>query len=221
MGSQKESCHLQNKRPLPPATAGFEHVNRYWDRTMNLPAAKILPGECYVSGHGEIIATVLGSCIAACIRDKEIGVGGMNHFMLPLQNENSQINRANLVNSELCYGNWAMEYLINTIIKMGGRRDRLEVKVFGGGKVLSGMTNIDIGRRNVEFVLDFLDRDRLKVVAKDLGSDHPRKVLYFPDTGAVKLKRLRIVENDTVQRREKAYYDQMKQKTQTGDIELF
>lgn len=188
---------------------------------MNQPAAKILPGECYVSGHGEIIATVLGSCVAACIRDKEIGVGGMNHFMLPLQTGTNQITRPSLANSELCYGNWAMEYLINTIIKMGGRRDRLEVKVFGGGRVLSGMNNIDVGRRNVEFVLDYLDRDRLNVVSKDLGSDHPRKVLYFPDTGAVKLKRLRSTENDTVERREKAYYDQMKKKPQSGDIELF
>ncbi|WNO07911.1 chemoreceptor glutamine deamidase CheD [Teredinibacter sp. KSP-S5-2] len=211
-----------NAKLFPPVIAGFEHVNRYWDRRMDMPAAKILPGECYVSAHGEIIGTVLGSCVAACVRDAKIGVGGMNHFMLPVQSSDShKVNRPSVVNAELCYGNWAMEYLINTIIKLGGRRDRLEVKVFGGGRVLSSMTNIDVGRRNIEFVLDYLDRDCLKIVAKDLGGESPRKVLYFPDTGAVKLKRLRTMQNDTIQKREKAYLDKMSKKPKSGDVELF
>ena len=206
---------------LPEPVKGFEHIKRYWDVHLNLPTAKILPGECYVSTRGEMIVTVLGSCIAACIRDTAMKIGGMNHFMLPVQSTNNTFTRPNAVTAELCYGNWAMEYLINSILKLGGKRERLEVKVFGGGRVLAGMTNIDIGQRNIEFVLDYLARDHLKIVSQDLGSDCPRKVLYFPDTGAVKMKRLRVSASDSVQQREKAYLDSMKKKPDAGDLELF
>ncbi len=214
---------LNVKRSQTPAKVivGFEHINRYWDKRMNIPAAKILPGECYVSSCGEMISTVLGSCVAACIRDKAIGIGGMNHFMLPVQTTDRIINRPSAVNAELCYGNWAMEYLINAILKQGGKRERLEVKVFGGGRVLSSMSNIDIGGRNVEFVLSYLEKDGLGVSAQDLGSDYPRKVLYFPDTGAVKLKKLRTRANNTIEKREKAYLDSMVSKPTAGDVELF
>ncbi|WP_096084886.1 chemoreceptor glutamine deamidase CheD [Agaribacterium haliotis] len=209
------------KAKLPNALAGFEHVNRYWDRRMDTPAAKILPGECYVSDKGEMIVTVLGSCVAACVRDKRLGIGGMNHFMLPVQHSDRAIERPSLVNSALCYGNWAMEFLINEIMKLGGTRSHMEVKIFGGGKVLSGMNNIDIGARNVGFVLEYLEREGLRIDAQDVGSDCPRKVLYFPDTGAVKLKRLRVRANDTVERREKAYMESMMEKKSSSDVELF
>ncbi len=188
---------------------------------MGMPAAKILPGECYVSKTGEMIVTVLGSCISACIRDRKIGVGGMNHFMLPIQSSHASDART-AVNSALCYGNWAMEFLINEILKQGGIKKNLEVKLFGGGRVLASMSNIDIGARNIAFVTEYLQQEGLYVASKDLGSDHPRKVLYFPDTGSVKLKRLRTQANDTIQQREKEYMDSMqKEKPPTGDIELF
>ena len=206
---------------LPAPIKGFEHIKRYWDPNLNLPTAKILPGECYVSAEGEMIVTVLGSCVAACIRDSALKIGGMNHFMLPVQSASNTFNRPNAVTAELCYGNWAMEYLINSILKLGGKRERLEVKVFGGGRVLAGMTNIDVGQRNIEFVLDYLARDQLKIVSQDLGSDCPRKVLYFPDSGAVKMKRLRVTAINTVQQREKAYMDAMRKKPEAGDVELF
>lgn len=206
---------------LPPATRGFDHINRYWDRRMNLPAAKILPGECYVSEVGEMIVTVLGSCIACCVRDRRLGIGGMNHFMLPVQSGENAIERANLANSALCYGNWAMEFLINEILKRGGRKELLEVKVFGGGRVLASMSNIDIGARNVSFTFEFLAKEQLKIAAQDVGQDYPRKVLYFPDTGAVKLKKLRTRANETIEAREKAYLDSMAKKPSSGDVELF
>jgi CheD, stimulates methylation of MCP proteins len=211
------------KSDYQPVTSisGFEHINRYWDRRLGIPAAKILPGECYVSRTGEMIVTVLGSCVAACVRDVKIGVGGMNHFMLPVQLGEQSISRPSVVNAELCYGNWAMEYLINAILKQGGRRDRLEVKLFGGGRVLSSMTNMNIGKRNVEFVLDYLQKDSLTIAAQDLGSDYPRKVLYFPDTGAIKLKKLRTRMNNTIEQREKAYLDSMVKKPASGNVELF
>ena len=196
---------------------GFEHVNRYWDTRMRMPAAKILPGECYVSKTGEMIVTVLGSCIAACIRDRKIGIGGMNHFMLPIQKDSG----GGAITAELAYGNWAMEFLINEIIKQGGRKSNLEIKIFGGGKVLSNFSQIDVGARNIEFVLRFIEQEGLQVAARDVGSDHPRKVLYFPDTGAVKLKRLRIRANDTIEVREREYIESMNKKPESSDIELF
>lgn len=209
------------KLKLPNALPGFETVNRYWDRRLNLPAAKLLPGECYVSTRGELICTVLGSCIAACIRDRVIGIGGMNHFMLPVQDSAHCIERKSISNAELCYGNWAMEYLINAILKQGGRRENLEVKIFGGGRVLANMTHMDIGQRNIDFVVNYLKRDGLQVSAQDLGDTCPRKVLYFSDTGAVKMKRLRCVHNDTIESREKAYLHAMSTLPKAGDIEFF
>ena len=188
---------------------------------MNLPAAKILPGECYVSDKGEMISTVLGSCVSACVRDRKIGIGGMNHFMLPIQRSTSAIDRPSLNNSELCYGNWAMEFLLNEILKRGGRKENLEVKVFGGGAVLSAMDKINVGERNVAFIFEFLQREDLLIESHDVGKDYPRKVLYFPDTGAVKMKKLATRINDTVEKREKQYLDSMVEQPKSGDIELF
>lgn len=210
-----------NEGPLAKPLPGFESINRYWDRLRNIPAAKILPGECYVSACGELISTVLGSCVAACIRDTTTGIGGMNHFMLPIQNSDRPMLRSSVVNADLCYGNWAMEYLINSILKTGATRKNLEVKLFGGGRVLANMKQMDIGQRNVDFVLDYLEKEGLYVASKDLGSTCPRKILYFPDTGAVKLKRLHTLANNTVQIREKEYVDSLKRKPAAGDVELF
>lgn len=201
-----------------PTIEGFEHINRYWDPRMGQPAAKILPGECYVSKTGEMIVTVLGSCIAACIRDVMTGVGGMNHFMLPVSS--GQTN-GHAITAELAYGNWAMEFLVNEILKQGGSKKNMEVKIFGGGRVLSNFDKIDIGGRNIEFVMEFLKKEGFDVKSQDVGSDCPRKVLYFPDTGAVKLKRLRTTANDTIQQREREYFDTMAKKPDVGDVELF
>jgi chemotaxis protein CheD len=210
-----------DQNALPKPISGFEHINRYWDRQMEIPAAKIMPGECYVSLSGELISTVLGSCISACARDRVLGIGGMNHFMLPMQHRDQGSLRSGMINPELCYGNWAMEYLINAILRQGGKRERLEIKLFGGGRVLSGMTNIDVGKRNIEFARQYLKQEGFSVVAEDVGGEWPRKVLYFPDTGNVKLRRLRSVINETINVREKAYFDSLNKQIPKSDIELF
>lgn len=187
---------------------------------MNLVAAKILPGEFYVSLHGEMIATVLGSCISACIRDRVHGIGGMNHFMLPVQGEYSSAQwGVSSVSAPSRYGNWAMEFLINEILKAGGERQNLEVKVFGGGNVLSNMTSVGI--RNIEFVKTYLAQEGLQIKASDVGDQFPRKVLYFPDTGAVKVRKLKQTNNNTVVQREKAYIEGIISQPKSGDIELF
>jgi chemotaxis protein CheD len=204
----------------PPALPGFRGINRYWDKVNHRFAAKILPGEFYVTIHQELITTVLGSCVSACIRDPIFGIGGMNHFMLPLEGENSSRAWKNSgFNASTRYGNVAMELLINNILKHGGERANLEVKVFGGGKILTQMT--DIGRRNIQFVREYLHTEGFKLCAEDLGDTHPRKIIYDPMSGKVRLKKLRSLHNDTIIHREQAYIRDLEQQPTEGEIDLF
>ncbi|MCG8315303.1 MAG: chemoreceptor glutamine deamidase CheD [Pseudomonadales bacterium] len=209
--------------PQPKPLRGFSHINRYWDKRQGVYAAKILPGQFYVSNAGEMVVTVLGSCISACVRDPINKIGGMNHFMLPVQRTNMQQdnNKPSFLTDAARYGNWAMEYLINEILKNGGKRENLEVKVFGGGKVISHMNQIDVGGQNITFVHEYLLREGLKILAEDVGGPHPRKVLYFSDTGSVKVRKLRSVSNDTVFEREVSYSQDINKQAPEGSIELF
>ena len=201
-----------------PTLAGFDHIKRYWDTQQERVIAKILPGEVYVTKQSELITTVLGSCISACIYDPEIGIGGMNHFMLPQMGPNAVM--PTIEGSAARYGNWAMEVLINEILKYGGTKADLEVKLFGGGKVLDSMT-MDIGRRNIEFVFAFLEQEGIRVQAHDVGDRYPRKLLYFPHTGKVRVRKLQSTNQATVVRREAAYLQDIKKKPVEGDIDLF
>lgn len=207
-------------RPKPARTLrGFSEINRYWDREREIYAAKILPGQYYVTVENELIATVLGSCVSACIRDPAMGIGGMNHFMLPTGDNPAKLMERN--SDATRYGNFAMEKLINDILKHGGRRENLEVKVFGGGKVIEHMTEADIGGRNIKFVREFLATEGLRIVAEDLGDIYPRKVVYDPLTGKVQIKKLRSMHNDTIAKREASYKKELDKKPVSGDIELF
>lgn len=199
------------------ALPGFEHVKRYWDQTAGKYAAKILPGEFYVTTSDELVVTVLGSCVAACVRDPVFGVGGMNHFMLPAS-ESGDWN-GDPLGLATRYGNFAMEHLINEVLKHGGVRKNLELKLFGGGKVLAMAT--DIGARNIQFIKDYVQVEGLRVAAEDLGDIYPRKVHYYPLTGLVRMKKLRSVRNDTIVAREKAYLRNIEHEPQTGEIDLF
>lgn len=211
---------MTTKPPQPMAEKGFEHVNRFYDNKHNVWCAKILPGEFYVTSHGEMIGTVLGSCISACVRDVKLGIGGMNHFMLPNQNEHSSEQWGSDANTSATrYGNWAMEYLLNTLYKLGASKKNLEVKLFGGGQVLASMT--DIGQRNILFAYDFLRKEGLQVKAADVGDIYSRKILYFPDTGSVKVRRITTTKNETIIQREKGYMDSIKDQDSSSDIELF
>ena len=212
----------QQGLPTPPRPLrGFSEINRFWDRQRECYAAKILPGEYYVTTNDEIIVTVLGSCVSACIRDPVMGIGGMNHFMLPASKEEYKVLRATSDSEATRYGNFAMEKLINDILKNGGRRDHLEIKLFGGGKVIKHMTEADIGNRNIAFVRDYLQTEGFKIVAEDLGDIYPRKVVYYPMTGRVQVKKLRSMHNDTIIERESGYKKQLEQQPVAGDIELF
>ena len=205
----------------PPMLQGFGHINRYWDTKHDIFAAKILPGEFYVSLHGELITTVLGSCVSACIRDRVSGIGGMNHFMLPDNRERTTSSawENTPVSAETRYGNVAMERLINVILAGGGKRKNLEVKLFGGGKVLS--INTDIGGKNVDFVKQYLQTEGLNVESEDTRGPWPRKIQYFPLTGRVRVKRLNALHNDTLKRRELEYVNSLKEKKVEGKVDLF
>jgi chemotaxis protein CheD len=202
------------------AEHGFEEVlspHLYFDREHNAEAAKILPGEYYATGRDMVLVTVLGSCVCACIRDKVSGIGGMNHFMLP----DSGQDRSNPLGESARYGVYAMEILINQLLKMGAKRSNLEAKVFGGGSVLRGFTIANVGERNAEFVLEFLKTEKIPVAAQDLLDIFPRKVYYFPSTGLVRVKKLRQVHNDTIIERETEYKTRLHYSKLEGDVELF
>lgn len=175
---------------------------------------KIFSGDWYVSTTSdEMLVTILGSCVAACIRDPIIGVGGMNHFLLPgdgLVGQTSDAAR---------YGVFAMESLINGILKAGGRKDRLEVKVFGGGNVTNNSARI--GSKNAAFIRDFLKREGLRTTSEDLEGELPRRVHYYPDTGKVMMRRLHRKEDSKVIEAETRYRNSIAIKPIEGDIDLF
>ncbi len=199
---------------------GFGHITRIWDSKENLYASKILPGEYYVTCEDEIITTVLGSCVSACVRDPATGVGGMNHFMLPGDKTKRLDQWAGQDSLATRYGIAAMETLVNDLLKQGALKERLELKLFGGGKVLAMDIN-DVGNRNIQFVREFIKTEGLVAVAEDLGGTHPRKVNYFPKTGKVMVRRLRALQNRAIADREKKYAVTLSRKEVPGDIELF
>ena len=203
-----------------PSIPGFESINRYWDQENEIIAAKLLPGEYYVTADNEMITTVLGSCVSACIRDSVTGIGGMNHFMLPETSKTRLSSRdEGIVGMAMRYGNYAMEHLINTILRYGGKRKNLEVKLFGGSKIMASLS--DVGSRNIDFVLDYLDMEALTLAAQDLGDIYPRKVNFYPQTGRVRMKKIKDLHNDTIVLREKQYRSQLKNVSVESSIELF
>jgi len=190
-------------------------TNVYYDRTFDCDAAKILPGEYYFTGRDMLIVTVLGSCVSACIRDRATGLGGMNHFMLPDGGDSGPVS------ASMRYGGYAMEVLINDLLKSGARRENLEAKVFGGGAVLRGLTAMNVGERNASFVTSFLKTEKIPVLAEDLNDVYPRKVYFFPRTGKVLVKKLMQTHNDTLARRELDYAKRLKVEPVGGEIDLF
>lgn len=205
---------------LPLALPGFEHIRRAWHNAYEAFAARLNPGEYYVTACDEGIYTTLGSCISACIRDRVSGIGGMNHFMLPASAAaDAEGWKATSLSESTRYGNFAMEHMINEILKNGGKRQNLEVKIFGGGRVMKGMT--DIGMRNITFAHDYLKTEGLKIVSEDVGDVFPRLVVYFPATGKVKVKRLRSLHNNVIVDQETRYLETIAAKPVSGEIELF
>lgn len=206
-----------SKKVLPRALPGFESILRYVNAT-GMPTARILPGEFYVTREDEVIDTVLGSCVAACIRNPRLGVGGMNHFMLPRPLGSGDDAWEKVAGRATRYGTASMEQLINRVLGAGGLRKELEVKIFGGGRVLSSLS--DIGAHNVTFVRQFLRHEGLRITSEDTGDTCSRHVHYFPRTGRVRVRHLSPRTLD-VGSHEQRYLDRLERTPVAGEIDLF
>jgi chemotaxis protein CheD len=211
-----------SRPPKPQAGSArpeyFSHIQRRFDARVDAVVATLHPGDYYVATEGELISTVLGSCVSACIRDGRLCIGGMNHFMLPVDRSEGGGGWGSAASAATRFGNVAMERLINEILKLGGRRADLEVKLVGGGKVLDALT--DVGARNIRFVKEYVQAEGFRVVGEDLGDLYPRKVLYDPASGSAQVKRLarsdgRVVADET------RYMRDIDGTPVGGDIELF
>ena len=190
-----------------------DEVLRYRDPQFQVPAAKLMPTQYLVVDDGTALVTVLGSCVAACVRDPLLQLGGMNHFMLP----EGQVGDG----APARYGSYAMELLINELLKRGANRRRLEAKVFGGANVLKGFTSNPVGTRNAQFVIDYLAAEQIPVVAEDLRGIHPRKVWFFPETGKVMVNRLPHAHEAEVVAAETAVRARLSKTPVSGGVELF
>ena len=192
-----------------PGEASFFYRDAHFDND----AVKILPGEYFVDDQDILIMTTLGSCIAACLWDRQAKVGGMNHFMLPDGASAGSGGR---------YGSYAMELLINEMLKRGATRATMEAKVFGGGQVIAGMTSMNVGERNTAFVIDYLKTERIPIVSKDVLSVYPRKVCFLPASGKAMVKRLAASNPDALVAQERAAaQNAVPASTGGGSVDLF
>jgi chemotaxis protein CheD len=204
---------------LPSALPGFEHVRRYRDVAKGLIIAKLLPGDFYVTREDEVLDTVLGSCVAACVRCPRLNIGGMNHFMLPRPTRVGVDTWDDIRGRATRYGTASMEQLINRILSSGATRGELEVKVFGGARVLAAMT--DIGEHNVIFVREFLKAEGIRMIAEDVGANCPRHVQFFPLTGRARVRHLGVGQQSGVASREAKYLEGLDKQPVAGEIDLF
>jgi len=194
-------------------------VRRYHDAHGGFTVARLLPGDCYATDRDEVLDTVLGSCVAACIRSPRLKMGGMNHFMLPRSLGGEADSWNDVCGRATRYGAAAMERLINQLLSRGARRDELEVKIFGGARVLTAVS--DIGDHNIRFVRDYLAREGLKVAAEDVGDVCPRHVRYFAQTGRVRVRRLGAALIRSVTARETRLLDALDKEPIAGPIDIF
>jgi chemotaxis protein CheD len=183
----------------------------FYDAFFKNDAVKILPGEYFVYTEDILIMTTLGSCIAACLWDREARIGGMNHFMLPEGEADSGR-----------YGSYAMELLINEMMKQGASRGSMEAKVFGGGQVIDGMSSMNIGERNTAFAIDYLKTERIPIMAKDVLGPYPRKVCFLPASGKAMVKRLAGANTASLAAQDRAAVQRaVPASTGGGSVDLF
>jgi chemotaxis protein CheD len=186
------------------------------DMVLNAPVAKVLPGERIATVEDVTLVTLLGSCVAVCLQDPALGIGGMNHFMLP------EGTLASVVSAPARYGVYAMELLLNDLMKLGASRRRLQAKVFGGGNVLRGFGAITVGHRNVAFIGTYLEREGIPVLAQDVLGTHPRKVAYSPRSGKALVMRLASANAEQLQHAESSYQTHLRQRPlPDNNIEMF
>ena len=202
------------------ATPNFELPINYYDKRFSREAVKLLPGQYFATSQDKMLVTVLGSCVAACLFDPHTGVGGMNHFMLPTVNKLAgEFEQVQGMAAK--YGVHAMEILINELVKLGAKKERLNAKVFGGGKVVPTFVQNDVGKFNAEFVMQFLEIEGIPIVASDLCDIYARKVYFFPRNGSVLMKRIYELNNATIIERESQHRWELSNQAPSGSIDLF
>ena len=214
IGAAPARSRLAQLKALPPRVGVASFF--YYDAHFRSDAVKILPGEYFVHDEDLLIMTTLGSCIAACLWDRQAKVGGMNHFMLPVGGGDEAANASGR------YGSYAMELLINELMKRGASRMTLEAKVFGGGQVIGGMNTMNVGERNTTFVLDYLKTERIPVVSSDVLDIYPRKVCFLPASGKAMVKRLAPTHADAFVAQDRAAAQKaLPTATGGGSVDLF
>lgn len=178
----------------------------------------IMPGDYFVSWAPAEIATLLGSCVSACVWDSHRKIGGLNHFMLP--DSPSEARTLADKTKSLRYGLYAMECLINDLLTMGAKREHLSAKVFGGANITGALNTQHVGRRNAEFVIEFLKKDKIRVVASDLGGPHSRRIRFNTQTSAVRVERVASANSAALQQ-EQRYSEKINKDPVNGDIVFF
>ncbi|MCP4449239.1 MAG: chemoreceptor glutamine deamidase CheD [Myxococcales bacterium] len=201
-----------------------ESYSESWDPKSRRDVLRVLPGGYCVTQGSQLITTVLGSCVAACIRDPQARVGGINHFMLPeAPEDNGRGMWGGLSGSEARYGDFAMECLINELMARGAIRGRMQVKIFGGGDVMGeekrgASLARSVGTRNVAFVRRFLENEGFSVLSEDVGGRCARSVRYLPVTGQVWIKHM---EHRTCAEEVEYRRRLRKERMETNDVEFF
>jgi chemotaxis protein CheD len=175
---------------------------RFYSETLKKTLIMLMAGEYYATSNGEVLYTVVGSCITTCLYDKEKKVAGMNHFLLP-----GMVRSEEILSCELGrYGMFAMELLIGELIKLGARREGLQAKLFGGGKVLRfRYDDGDVTGSNIRFARRFLELEGIPIVKDNLGGRSGRKILFFSDSNRVFLKRFDMKKEAQFFRDEESY----------------
>ncbi len=207
---------MRGPHRLPKAVSP---VLRQYSPLFKRPLITIQAGEYYVTSEDEVIATVVGSCVAVCVRDARRGIGGMNHFMLPGKGATPQ----EAASPDARYGVYAMDVLIGGIVKRGGGRDHLEAKVFGGGHILphAPASGKSVSRANLEFIREFLALEGIPLAAHDVGGERGRKVLYLPRSGRALVKRLAAPLPHEVLARERAHRRAASLAARADDLTIF
>lgn len=193
----------------------FRHSISQFDQEL----LTIHPGEYFATLDDSVISTVLGSCVAVGIFDPALGAGGLNHFMLPGEYRKSDL----LKSPNAKYGMYAMELLINDLMKLGADRRSLRAKVFGGGAVLRlpGGGNTRIPDSNIDFAFEYLAKEGIPVEASDVGGRLARKIFFFARTGRVLLKRVGGELVEDVEREDGRYFKELSARRPEGPITLF
>ncbi|HWA89417.1 MAG TPA: chemotaxis protein CheD [Rhizomicrobium sp.] len=202
---------LAARKPRVSAPPG---PRRYFSAQEGCWYVQITQGENHVTGEPrEVLTTILGSCVSACIRDREFGVGGMNHFLLPEGGSDDRDAQR--------YGVNAMELLINGLLKHGASRRGLEAKLFGGANVLAGLS--DVGSRNAAFARQFLLDEGIPLVGGDVGGTMPRRIQFWPTTGRARQLALGVTDVRALGERELSTAERIRrhEAEEGNDVDLF